>query len=150
VEDQLRLLAHASRWLAEQDLDASGMTPRRADLFRVARRSEGYVRSGSARALSPLLGYLRGLGIVPESAAAAVATPAEVLLAEYRDYLVCAGTGGRLGAPLRTLCLPKTSSTLLRMGAKHHEPCQREHRPCIARSLRDDDLSCCYDWHTSV
>jgi integrase/recombinase XerD len=89
VEDQLRLLAHASRWLAEQDLDASGMTPRRADLFRVARRSEGYVRSGSARALSPLLGYLRGLGIVPESAAAAVATPAEVLLAEYRDYLVC-------------------------------------------------------------
>jgi len=89
VEDQLRLLAHASRWLAGQDLDASGMTPQRAELFRVARRSEGYVRPGSARGLVPLLGYLRGLGIVPEPAAAAVATPAEVLLAEYRDYLVC-------------------------------------------------------------
>jgi len=69
VEDQLRLLAHASRWLAEQGLDASGMTPQRAELFRVARQSEGYVRPGSARGLAPLLGYLRGLGVVPEPAA---------------------------------------------------------------------------------
>jgi integrase/recombinase XerD len=84
VEDQLWLMAHLSRWLDERDMEPSALTADAAERFRHARR-ERYAHLTGARALDPLLGYLRGLRLVPEPAH--LDTPVERLLAGYRDYL---------------------------------------------------------------
>ena len=85
VEDQVWLMAHLSRWLTEQDLEPSALTAEALERFRRARR-ERYAHLTGARALDPLVGYLRLLGVVPEPVS--VDTPVERLLADYRDYLV--------------------------------------------------------------
>ncbi len=86
AEGQLRLLAHLSGWLADQGLAVGELTPETVERFLRA-RCKGYVRLLSPRALSPLLGYLRRLELVPGPEPEMVATPVERLLADYGDYL---------------------------------------------------------------
>jgi hypothetical protein len=62
AEDQLRLMAHLSRWLAEQRTGPAALTPEAVERFRDARRA-GCARLTGRRALGPLLGYLGGLGL---------------------------------------------------------------------------------------
>ena len=62
---QLLLMAHVSRWLVAQGLTAGDFTPVRVGEFLEARRVGGYTSRMSLRGLTPLLGYLRGLGAVP-------------------------------------------------------------------------------------
>jgi integrase/recombinase XerD len=85
--EQLLLMAHVSRWLASHDLDAGELTAVRVEQFLHARRAERYAHLRSARALSPLLEHLRGLGVVPTPAPAAAATPIEAVLERYSVYL---------------------------------------------------------------
>ncbi|HEV8276893.1 MAG TPA: tyrosine-type recombinase/integrase [Streptosporangiaceae bacterium] len=85
--DQLRLMAHLSRWMEAEQHEVAGLTPPAAEAFLAARRAAGYVMWLSPRALAPLLGYLRRLGAVP-APAPVPATPAEVLLGRYRCYLM--------------------------------------------------------------
>ena len=85
--DQLRLMAHLSRWLDAEQYDVAELTPLVAEAFLAARRAAGYVMWLSPRALAPLLGYLRRLGVVPVPAQGPV-TPAEALLGRYQRYLV--------------------------------------------------------------
>lgn len=85
---QLRLVAHLSRWLAGERLDVAALTPDVVERFLVARRAAGYTLYRSPKALSPLLGYLRGLGVAPLSVPAVPEGPAEVLLERYRSYLL--------------------------------------------------------------
>jgi integrase/recombinase XerD len=96
--DQLRLMAHLSRWMNAGRLEAAALAPEVTGAFLVARRAEGYVLWLSPKALAPLLGYLRRLGVVPVPASAPV-TAAEALLGRYRRYLVTerglAGTTAR-------------------------------------------------------
>jgi hypothetical protein len=80
VEDQVWLMAHLSRWLAEQDLEPSALTAAAAEGFRRARR-ERYANLTGARALDAALSYLRGLGVVPHPVC--VDTPVDRLLADY-------------------------------------------------------------------
>jgi integrase/recombinase XerD len=103
---QLLLMAHVSRWLVAQGLTAGEFTPVRVGEFLEARRADGYTARVSLRGLTPLLGYLRGLGVVPLPSVAVGGTPGELLLAAYRDYLQCerglaAGTVGRYLAVAR-------------------------------------------------
>jgi site-specific recombinase XerD len=86
--NQVRVMAHASRWLQAQQLQAGEFTPERAELFLRARRAEGYTCWLSERGLAPLLGYLRGAGVVPGPASAPACTAADVLVERYRAYLV--------------------------------------------------------------
>lgn len=86
VRGQLELMAHLSRWLAEQGLEPGGLAQETAERFLAVRR-EREVSLRSWRALGPLVGYLRGLGVVPELIASAD-TPAERLLLDYREYLL--------------------------------------------------------------
>ncbi|WP_433709403.1 tyrosine-type recombinase/integrase [Nocardia sp. CA-084685] len=51
------------------------------------RRARGLRIGVTVRALAPILGYLRRLGVAPPHSAVAAVTPQDVLLAEYRDYL---------------------------------------------------------------
>lgn len=85
---QLGLAAHLSCWLAGQGLDGAALTPAVAAEFLMARRSAGYTAYRSLKALSPLLGYLRGLGVTPVPVAEVPQGPVEVLLERYRRYLV--------------------------------------------------------------
>jgi integrase/recombinase XerD len=84
---QLRLVAHLSRWLAAEGLDASALTVPVVERYFAGRRSAGYANERTAGALGPLLGYLRGLGAVPAAVAATPATAAGQLLARYASYL---------------------------------------------------------------
>ena len=84
---QVQLMAHLSRWLESEGLDAAGLDEAVLERFVAARRAAGYSNLYSRRALVPLLGYLRGLGVVDEPVAVAE-TAVDVLLDRYRDYLV--------------------------------------------------------------
>ncbi len=68
VADQLRLMAHLSRWLSAQGLGPADITPAMCDAFLAARRSAGYTLWLSRKALVPMLHYLRDIGAVPGSA----------------------------------------------------------------------------------
>ena len=88
VAEQLRLMAHASRWLAVRDLQAGDLTEVRVALVMSERRAAGRSRLLSPRAMRPLLSYLRGLGVVPAALEAAPLTVAESLVERYSVYLL--------------------------------------------------------------
>jgi integrase/recombinase XerD len=80
--DHVHRLADLSRWLVERGLAAGELTSVVVREFQQERRSVG-VRAGTGgRALAPLLGYLRKLGMVPPAV-----TPVDVLLNECRRFL---------------------------------------------------------------
>lgn len=85
---QLQLMAHASRWLDGEDLGAGGLTVEAVGRFVAERRAAGYTNYVTARAMAPLLGYLRGLGVAPVSAPSQPGTPAELLLERFGEYLI--------------------------------------------------------------
>jgi integrase/recombinase XerD len=85
---QLGLAAHLSKWMAAAGLGPAGLTTPVAEAYLAARRAAGYTAYLTLKALAPLLGYLRGLGVAPQAEIAAPATPAEVLLERYRCYLL--------------------------------------------------------------
>jgi site-specific recombinase XerD len=89
--DQVRLLAHLSRWLAGKGLDTSDLSSSVLKEFLGERHLQGYTLWLSPKALVPLIDYLRGIGVrirEPRSEP----DPVELLLARYREYLL--GTRG--------------------------------------------------------
>jgi len=88
LSDQLRLMAHVSRWLASEGLDVEELTPERIDAFLVARRLAGYVLWCSAKGVAPLLAHLRRVGAVAVPEPTIPTTPAGQLLEDFRAYLV--------------------------------------------------------------
>lgn len=88
ASSQLQLMAHASRWLDSHGLGVQDLTPARVEEFLAHRRAEGYTLWLSAKAMVPLLDYLRGLGVVPTPAPVVPSTEAEQLQEHYRCYLV--------------------------------------------------------------
>jgi len=88
AQRQLRLAAHVSGWLGDAGLTVAELDAGAVDGFLAARRAAGHGEFVTPKALAPLLGYLRGLGMVPLPERAAPRTPAERLLADYRDWLM--------------------------------------------------------------
>lgn len=88
IANHLRLMAHVSRWLVDEELSPEELTPERTDAFLEARRAEGYSGLLSQRGLAPLLGHLRSQGVVPPVAPNVVHTPLEELFEDYRRYLI--------------------------------------------------------------
>jgi site-specific recombinase XerD len=86
---QVQLMAHLSRWLVGEGLDAGGLSPAVAQRFLEARRAAGYTQHLSSRSLAPLLSYLLGLRAAPPPPPPrAPVGPVEELLERYRRYLV--------------------------------------------------------------
>jgi integrase/recombinase XerD len=85
---QMLLMAHLSRWLFGEGLDAGRLTPQAVGRFLAHRRAVGYAQLLSPKGLAPLLGYLRRLGVAPEAPVPVPAGPAGELLERYRCYLV--------------------------------------------------------------
>jgi len=83
---QMHLAAHLSRWLEAHGLGSGDLEGPVLDRFLAARR-DSYTSAHSLRALRPLLGYLRRHGVTPDAVEPAPTSPAEVLLARYREYL---------------------------------------------------------------
>jgi site-specific recombinase XerD len=84
---QLQLMAHASRWLQREGLAVDALTSEVVERFLAERRAAGYTNYVTARAMAPLLGYLRGLGVAPAASPRRAVGAVEVLLADYREYL---------------------------------------------------------------
>jgi len=84
---QVRLMAHLSRWLAGEGLDAGGLTGQGAERFLAQRRAGGHTKHLSVQGLARLLEYLPTVGVSFEPAPA-VGTPIEELVRRYRHYLV--------------------------------------------------------------
>lgn len=96
--DQLRLMAHLSRWLAQRGLNTEDMTSSVLRKFLTARRLQGYTWWLSPKALAPFLDYLRGLGLAPTEPKPAP-SPSEQLLDRFRSYLL--NTRGLVAATVR-------------------------------------------------
>jgi integrase/recombinase XerD len=85
--NQVRVLAHLSRWLEGCGLGPGELTGERLREFLAARRDAGYTCWLSERGLAPLTVFLRGLGAVPAAEPAVPAGAVDVLLGRYRAYL---------------------------------------------------------------
>jgi site-specific recombinase XerD len=95
--EHMYLMSGLSRWLDGRDLSPAQLSSARIEEFLIHRRSCTKARWITPRAIAALLGYLRGLGVVPAPAAAVPASPAERLLAGFAAYLatergLCPGT----------------------------------------------------------
>lgn len=97
--NQVRVLAHLSRWLEDRGLAPGELTGRRAQEFLAARRAAGYTSRLSERGLAPLLGFLRGLGVVPGPERPVPVAAVDVLLERYGGYL--AGERGLAASTVR-------------------------------------------------
>ena len=84
--NQLRLLAHLSKWLQAQGVDAGSLTSEQIEVFLVERR-RSHTGLFSRRALGPLLAWLAGEGVVPAAAAMAPAVTDAPELVRFEEYL---------------------------------------------------------------
>ncbi len=84
---QIHLMAHLSRWLEAQGLGPAALDEHLTRQFLAARRAGGYAALLSAKALAPLLGHLRGLGVAPPSRMPVLQTPADRLAMRFGEYL---------------------------------------------------------------
>jgi len=84
---QVGVVAHLSRWMLGERLDVVGLVEPVIERYMAVRRRAGYTNYRTSRALVPLLGYLRGLGVAPPPASPP-RTPVEALLERYRHYLI--------------------------------------------------------------
>jgi site-specific recombinase XerD len=84
----VNLLAHLSRWMDGEGLGVEDLTPAVVERFMVERQAL-YTHHVTPRALRPLMGFLRGLGVAPpEPSPPAPSTALERLLDRYRRYLL--------------------------------------------------------------
>lgn len=88
AEEQLRLMAHLSRWLEDGGLDVEELTAARAQEFLAYRRACGRSHRYSPRALTAVLGFLRRLGAAPLPVPAAIVTATDRLLAAFEEHLL--------------------------------------------------------------
>jgi integrase/recombinase XerD len=82
--------------MASRRLAVAGLTPAVIERYVRARRAAGYRLFRSEKALVPLLGYLRQVGVAAEPVPPLAQTPAQVALERYREYLISErGMGAR-------------------------------------------------------
>lgn len=80
-------MAHASRGLAGEGIGAGELTSEIVERLLAERRAAGYTNYVTARAMAPLLSYLRGLGVAPAASPCLAVGAIKVLLGAYRGYL---------------------------------------------------------------
>jgi site-specific recombinase XerD len=102
ADNQLRLMARLSAWLAGEGLCPWDLTSPTVGRFTAMLRRAGYRNSRSWRGLGTVLGYLRAVGAAPvpvPPVAPVVVTAEQRLLDRYRRYLtgergICAEAAG--------------------------------------------------------
>jgi integrase/recombinase XerD len=81
------LFMHVSEWLAERELEAGELRGSRVAEFCADRRAAGHVTRLTPRGLVPLLGYLRGLGVLGDDPTPETVGPISGLVEEFGVYL---------------------------------------------------------------
>ena len=84
---QIHLMAHLSRWLEAQGLGPAALDECLISQFVAARRAGGYAALRSAKAVAPLLGYLRGLGVVAVPLVPEPQAAGDGLIGRFARYL---------------------------------------------------------------
>ncbi|MBA3807607.1 MAG: tyrosine-type recombinase/integrase [Solirubrobacterales bacterium] len=84
---QLRLMARTSRWLQAEGLRVGQLTDDVVERCLAAQRAAGRRDYVTARAMAPLLAYLRGLGLVAPASPSRPSSRAEELGERFRRYL---------------------------------------------------------------
>ena len=87
VTNHLYRLAHVSGWLERGGLEPAVVDETLVETMLEAAHAAGMLRSFRPRSFAVVLGFLRQQGVVPD-APVVPPTPVEVLLGEYRRYLV--------------------------------------------------------------
>lgn len=87
VKKHLYLLARLSRWLDEQGLELGVVVTASVEPFFEARRAAGVANLRTCKSLSPLIDYLRGIGVLPPGELPAPTTEAERVLEGFGVYL---------------------------------------------------------------
>ena len=85
---QLLLLNRLSNWLVSEGLVAGELRAKEVEQFQLSRYEAGYRFLLSIRAMQPILGYLRGLGIAPAASSPPASGVLEAVLERYRGYLI--------------------------------------------------------------
>lgn len=86
VRNMLKELGQVGRWLSAEGLEPAQLSEELLAAFLTARRGAGHPRVPGLRGMRPLLTYLREIGAV--AVPVPVSTPLEVLLGQYRTWLV--------------------------------------------------------------
>ena len=81
-------MADVSAWLAARGLGPGDLTGALVERVMVARRASGCSRLFSSRALSPLLEYLCGLGVLAPAQPAVPLSAVEAIIERYSSYLL--------------------------------------------------------------
>lgn len=84
---QVRLMARVSSWMQVESLVPWGLSDEVVGRFLAERRAAGHRDYVTARAMAPLLAYLRELGVVPSASPTQPSTRAEMLGERFRGYL---------------------------------------------------------------
>lgn len=82
-----KLLRDLSGWLRVRDLAMGDLCMAQVDRFMADRRAAGVRKLKTRKALSPILGHLRGLGLAPAAEAPVEQGPAGEVLSRYRQFL---------------------------------------------------------------
>jgi site-specific recombinase XerD len=82
-----KLLNELSGWLQGQQLPMGDLSMVQVDRFMADRRAAGVRKLKTRKALGPILGYLRGLGLAPAAEAPVEDGPAGEILNRYRRFL---------------------------------------------------------------
>lgn len=114
VRNMLKELGQVGRWLAAEGLGARQLSEDRIEEFRTFRRAGGWRSVPSARALTPLLRYLREVGVVA-AATQPLVTPQGELLRRYREWMVAE----RNLAPATVVRYENTARRFLQEQASH-------------------------------
>jgi len=87
--NELRQLAHLSRWLEAAGLGAADVSSERLAQFVLARRGSARGKGACSRqGLVPLLELLSGLAVVTPSRPTSQCSPIDVLVGDFRRYLI--------------------------------------------------------------
>jgi len=84
---QVRLMARVSSWMQAESLVPGGLSDEVVERFLAERRAAGHRDYVTARAMAPLLAYLRELGVVPSASPSRLSTRAEMLGERFGRYL---------------------------------------------------------------
>jgi len=84
---QRRLLNDLIGWLQGQQLAMGDLSIAQVDRFMADRRAAGVRKLKTRKALGPILGYLRGLDLVPAAETPVEDDPAQAILNRYRQFL---------------------------------------------------------------
>src|SRR5712692_959085 len=123
AENHVWVMAHLSRWLASDGLEAGQLESVRVEQFRSALRASGQKRVPNKRALAPLLSWLRKQHVVPPATSTTVVSAVDELLDDYRHWLVderglAARTVGRYESTARRFLLERSLTPGRRTGVE--------------------------------